>query len=489
MALSRHHIAFGRPLGISEIVSQAQDYEFSTARSMQAWLRSAQMLLTEAAICEQDGDLQKAYLYLLRHADLILSKIPTCVDYKKASVAQKAQLSDARKAVQKNLAKLEQWKPKISQNYERYTQAVQRRDAENQRVEAEREDDFGFGDSGQVIDANEHRQLAVDLAHREIQRRHATRQDLGKRLSQHPADGEDVSQSVQSIGRRLNEQSHQADRQIRQRDYQVHNDNLPTQTYNYPSVPAKESSMNWNMLAIQPSSTKPLAYQPPSLPPKQSLAQTTPSIPPKGQAVIAPSPELEQKYVFQPSAFTENGTPLRTLLLPPDLRKAFLSLASQNTNRNLETCGILCGTVISNALFINHLIVPSQTATSDTCDTTEEGDNELFDYCDSHDLLVCGWIHTHPTQTCFLSSRDLHTSAGYQIMLPEAIAIVCAPSQNPDWGIFRLTDPPGLPHVLACEKKGLFHPHSESHLYTDALKPGHVVEGPGLRFQVVDLRK
>ena len=74
-------------------------------------------------------------------------------------------------------------------------------------------------------------------------------------------------------------------------------------------------------------------------------------------------------------------------------------------------------------------------------------------------------------------------------MLPEAISIVCAPKHNPDWGIFRLTDPPGLPHVLRCEKKGLFHPHSETNLYTDALKPGHVVEGTGLKFDVVDLRR
>lgn len=74
-------------------------------------------------------------------------------------------------------------------------------------------------------------------------------------------------------------------------------------------------------------------------------------------------------------------------------------------------------------------------------------------------------------------------------MLPEAIAIVCAPRHNPDWGVFRLTDPPGLKHVLKCERKGLFHPHEERDLYTDAGRPGHVVEGPGLEFEVVDLRE
>jgi STAM-binding protein len=96
---------------------------------------------------------------------------------------------------------------------------------------------------------------------------------------------------------------------------------------------------------------------------------------------------------------------------------------------NLETCGILCGTLISNALFISRLVIPEQESTSDTCETTNEG--ALFDYCDSEDLMVLGWIHTHPTQTCFMSSRDLHTHCGYQVMMPESIAIVCAPSTEP----------------------------------------------------------
>jgi STAM-binding protein len=55
----------------------------------------------------------------------------------------------------------------------------------------------------------------------------------------------------------------------------------------------------------------------------------------------------------------------------------------------------------------------------------------MFDYCMNEDLLLLGWIHTHPTQTCFMSSRDLHTHAGYQVMMPESVAIVCAPKFQP----------------------------------------------------------
>jgi STAM-binding protein len=102
------------------------------------------------------------------------------------------------------------------------------------------------------------------------------------------------------------------------------------------------------------------------------------------------------------------------------------------------------------------LIIPKQTGTPDTC--TTENEEDLFDIQDKHDLLTFGWIHvsfifikdtqqskrffniylsfffcnqTHPTQSCFLSSVDLHTHCSYQLMLPEAIAIVCAPSQRP----------------------------------------------------------
>ena len=36
-------------------------------------------------------------------------------------------------------------------------------------------------------------------------------------------------------------------------------------------------------------------------------------------------------------------------------------------------------------------------------------------YQDRHSLLILGWIHTHPTQTVFMSSVDLHTHCSYQV--------------------------------------------------------------------------
>lgn len=42
--------------------------------------------------------------------------------------------------------------------------------------------------------------------------------------------------------------------------------------------------------------------------------------------------------------------------------------------------------------------------------------------------------------------------------------------------------------VLNCRQTGLFHPHEQENIYTDALRPGHVYEVEGLKFDVVDMR-
>ena len=153
-------------------------------------------------------------------------------------------------------------------------------------------------------------------------------------------------------------------------------------------------------------------------------------------------------------------------------------------------CGLLCGTSVNNALFVTCLLIPEQKCTPDTCETTDE--ISTLEYMSAQDLIQLGWIHTHPTQTCFMSSRDLHTQAGYQIMMPESIAIVCAPKYEPSWGIFRLTNPPGLEQMLSCEKTDTFHQHDvpAEKLYIQAgHPPGHVYVNKRLEYKVHDLRK
>uniref|UniRef100_A0A8K9XYG2 STAM binding protein like 1 n=1 Tax=Oncorhynchus mykiss TaxID=8022 RepID=A0A8K9XYG2_ONCMY len=147
---------------------------------------------------------------------------------------------------------------------------------------------------------------------------------------------------------------------------------------------------------------------------------------------------------------------LRRVVIPRDLTYKFLLLADSNTARGIETCGVLCGKLTQNEFLLTHVVVPKQSAGPDYCDM--ENVEELFSFQDHHSLLTLGWIHTHPTQTAFLSSVDLHTHGSYQLMLPEAIAIVCSPKHN-DTGVFRLTSS-GMGEVARCRLKG-FHPHSK----------------------------
>ncbi|XP_032551566.1 AMSH-like protease isoform X2 [Chiroxiphia lanceolata] len=163
---------------------------------------------------------------------------------------------------------------------------------------------------------------------------------------------------------------------------------------------------------------------------------------------------------------TQLAEALRGVILPRDLCHKFLLLAEANTTHNEFT--------------ITHVIVPKQTAGPDYCDM--ENVEELFGIQDQYNLLTLGWIHTHPTQTAFLSSVDLHTHCSYQLMLPEAIAIVCSPKHN-DTGIFRLTNA-GMLEVSACKKKG-FHPHTKD---PRLFNPCTHVVGKDIKIIVLDLR-
>lgn len=154
------------------------------------------------------------------------------------------------------------------------------------------------------------------------------------------------------------------------------------------------------------------------------------------------------------SLYSESGG-LRRVQVPTMLMGKFLSLAESNTKNNIETCGVLAGKLSHNKFRITHLIIPQQSGTSDSCTTS--GEESIFEYQEKYGLLTLGWIHTHPSQTAFLSSVDLHTHLSYQLMLPEALAIVMAPKYN-ETGFFSLTPDHGLDFIANCRESG-FHPH------------------------------
>lgn len=139
---------------------------------------------------------------------------------------------------------------------------------------------------------------------------------------------------------------------------------------------------------------------------------------------------------------------LKTVYLPRESLPRFLNVAAVNTARNRETCGLLLGKDKKSRFVVTTLLIPKQHSTSDTCTMDEE--ELVMSFTEERSLITLGWvrifllpldprgcfilfsqIHTHPTQSCFMSSVDLHTHSGFQRMLPESFAVVCAPTSTP----------------------------------------------------------
>ena len=398
-------------------------------------------------------------------------------------------LALAEKDVVNGIRKLEILKPRIKKRYERYEQLMKDRDARKAAASSRKSSrapeydglrdssphqrmpsDPAIAGNSETLVADDNKELAVRLAHKELKRRAVARKStlqagISKEVAQgrrtaglwgnweealanddRDTDHDKLSQQTQNVHHQAEVNKATGPRNGNTRPFAQN----ARPSYIYPTIPENTRTQG---LRYEPTSTDPSqgrdagnelfdSLRPPKPPPKDNIASRygTPAIPPKhpfSPPAIPPRSEtasplqddlIPATKLFMPSAYLENGSPLRTIFLPPNLRHTFLSVAQANTRANLETCGILCGTLIRNALFISKLVIPDQESTSDTCETVNESD--LFDYVDGEDLMVLGWIHTHPTQTCFMSSRDLHTHCGYQVMMPESIAIVCAPSKG-----------------------------------------------------------
>lgn len=210
-----------------------------------------------------------------------------------------------------------------------------------------------------------------------------------------------------------------------------------------------------------------------------------PPLPPAAPPQSAPPTQTEAGRIPKPSdAIFDPNIPLKTVTLPRECLPRFLTIAKVNTEMNKETCGLLLGKDKGHKYAVTTLLIPKQHSTSDTCTMDEE--ELVLQFTEERSLITLGWIHTHPSQSCFMSSVDLHTHSGFQRMLPESFAVVCAPKSNPNFGIFRLTDPPGLYTILQCKAKEAFHPHPDKPIYTDADK-GHV-QMRDYSLEIVDLR-
>ena len=179
-------------------------------------------------------------------------------------------------------------------------------------------------------------------------------------------------------------------------------------------------------------------------------------------------------------------TPPIRLTIPFDLAETFQRVADSNTKRGIETCGVLLGYKQEQGILLTTIVVPKQTGSRDTCEALPGAEEQILTYALTNDLVCVGWIHTHPTQSCFLSSVDLHTTLAYQQMLPEAVAIVVAPTDSTlPIGIFRLSTV-GLQVIKNCPRRG-FHSHDVETPLTSIVTDANW--DTTIRVNLVDLRR
>ncbi|KAF9976521.1 hypothetical protein BGZ73_008357 [Actinomortierella ambigua] len=424
--------------------------------SIRLYIRTADHLFNQAKIYRLEGDVQRSYELYLRYCNLVITELP------KHPEAKRPEYKSAIIRLQNNgmlaMNEIERLRPILDKRYEDYKERL--RQYREQQAAAER--------AAKKAQEESDEQAALELARQEEEQYWA---------NQTPQQEWSLAKALEGVpGVKAPHSSSLQQHQHHSHPHQHHHHQSWLQTPLLPEVqypqhaPRLHPSPAYSIPQPKVLNNAPSKVLPPPLPKK-------PDIP---KAVSAVSHRLLDEDI---PAYEEG---LRTLIVPIRLLDRFLNLVRPNTVKNLETCGILAGTLSRNKFTVTTLIIPKQTATSDTCSTTNE--DELFEFQMERDLMTLGWIHTHPTQTCFMSSVDLHTHCSYQLMLPEAIAIVCAPKHEKDYGVFRLTDPPGLQVITNCREKALFHQHpGQDNIYTDAADQGHV-EFRDLDLEIVDLR-
>lgn len=453
-----------------------------------AWLT-----LQQSQIYLKEDNIGRAYMLLLRYSTLVLHHLCKHPEAKEAANRQLLRIAQGR--MPGAMKQLEALKPEVNRAYDEWlnVHGPHRDEVAQPRSAQER---FALRDPAlswnpavqkDLLDAGQNQELAVDLASREITRRRraaglSLEEERRRRTAgvwegwdnQIGANGETAEDELQAQMRAARQrldggQVHYGAPESSGNDQAKSSSGVPSYphrasapAYNYPTI-SKSSPFSYD--ADAGSKREPRGSLPPLPPPKHAVGQRSPpQVPPKrylerelydntvdsrrSQPVRPLSsdgrrhgPSLppkeakdtkEAKVTFKPAAYLESGEPIRPIFLPNTLRRKFLEMAAPNTRRNLEMCGILCGTAVNNALFISCLLIPEQRCSPDTCETVNE--SAIAEFCLAQDLMMLGWIHTHPTQTCFMSSRDLHTHAGYQLMMPESIAIVCAPRHDPSYG-------------------------------------------------------
>ncbi|NXU20309.1 STABP protein, partial [Pardalotus punctatus] len=387
---------------VRRLIQAGSSVEVSEDIPPRRYFRSGVEILRMATVYCEEGNIEHAFILYNKYITLFIEKLPQHRDYKTAIIPEKRETVKKLKEVA--FPRAEELKEELLKRYAKDYAKYKEQEVSDRRLQAR---------APQETSASKEEKTRVAL------------------MKQQQAE---------------QEQFHAFEEMIRRQE--LEKERLRIVQEFGKAEPSPESLDG----PLVPGVEKP----PTDLIPRVAVSPVHPASPSAGTVPSKP-PVVDRS--LKPSALgsTENSAgvdALRQVIVPRELCQKFLQLADANTVRGVETCGILCGKLMRNEFTITHVIVPKQLGGPDSC--TTESEEELFVIQDQHGLVTLGWIHTHPTQTAFLSSVDLHTHCSYQMMLPESIAIVCSPKYQ-ETGFFKLTEH-GLEEISSCRQKG-FHPH------------------------------
>ncbi|TKY44723.1 AMSH ubiquitin thioesterase 1 [Spatholobus suberectus] len=440
------------------IAASAQKLDVDNRIALRFYHRIADNILRQADIFRAEKNIIDLYVMLLRFSSLVSETIPRHRDYRSSPQRQKESL---KKKLLISLNELETLKPVVQQkinelnNKLAYQQMV-RPTAGEFVYQGSRSQQFSY-----VRPVEEHvRRLSLTLPppKEETLSRHSILGPNGlKGQWRPPATDKRHSLEDESLNKKDNSIAEQLKSDL---------DSILTQSEDCQPQPQPEPQHQHDQ-------------EPPSL-----ISFETTETPAQIEVIRQPSPppvlaEVQDLVPAVSPCVNEAGFNC--------IDGKFYEACQVEYKKNLETCGVLAGLLKNRKFYITALIIPKQESTSDSCQTTNE--EEIFEVQDKRSLFPLGWIHTHPTQSCFMSSIDVHTHYSYQIMLPEAVAIVMAPTDSSrKHGIFRLTAPGGMSVIKQCDQRG-FHPHSQppdgGPIYETCTD---VYMNPDLKFDVIDLR-
>ena len=103
-----------------------------------------------------------------------------------------------------------------------------------------------------------------------------------------------------------------------------------------------------------------------------------------------PQPRIEAPRITKVESKDPGLRELKCVRLPRECLQRFLSIASVNTSRNRETCGLLLGKDKGSKYVVTTLLIPKQHSTSDTCTMDEE--ELVMQFTEERKLITLGWV-------------------------------------------------------------------------------------------------